>query len=152
VHDVGLETEPRAVVEEALQHPRGDDAAAADQHGPGPGLEELVDVLVRLVGVDDVLVVARGLPERLQVGQEPQPRVADRQVHEAGPERDPLGRGGALGRGEDREVAAADAPAHQPDHPLDEHVVVADPLALPLEAGEDGARARASSSRRTRAR
>ena len=80
------------IVHEPLQHPGRDDAAAAHQHGAGRRHQSLVDVLVRLVGVDDVVVVLVLRAVGLQLGEELQPRIADGDVHEAGPERDPLGR------------------------------------------------------------
>jgi hypothetical protein len=136
VHDPGLQAVALAVVHQPLQDPGGDDAAAAHDDRAGPGLEKLVHVLVRLVGVDDVVVVAVPLAELLEVGQEAQARVADREVHEPGAVGDPLGRAGAGRRGEDREVAALVAAAHHPRHPLGDHLRVADPGRLPLQAGE----------------
>jgi len=65
------------VVDEALEDSRGDDPAAADHHGALAVLEILVDVLVRLVGVDDVAVVVVPLAVLLKVREELQPRIAD---------------------------------------------------------------------------
>ena len=142
VDDLGLEPVLRAIVHEPLEHPGRDDAAAAQQHRAGPGAEELVDVLVRLVGVDDVREVLVLGAEFLQVREELQAGVANGHVHEPGAVSDPLGTGGAVGWREDREVTAAGALAHHPDEALGEHVPVPDPLRLPLQVLEDHACAR----------
>ena len=120
------------VVHQPLQHAGRHDAAAAHQHGAGLLHEPLVDVLVRLVGVDDVAVVVVVGAVALELGQELQARVADGEVDVLRAERDPLRGGRALGRRQDREVAAAVAPAHDADQALDQHLVVADPVLLAL--------------------
>ena len=79
------------VVHQPLQHAGGHDAAAAHQHGAGLLHEPLVDVLVRLVGVDDVAVVVVLGAVALQLGQELQAGVADGEVDVLRAEGDPLG-------------------------------------------------------------
>jgi hypothetical protein len=125
VEDLRLQAVLVAVVDEPLEDAGGDDAAAADHDQAGPALELLVDLLVGLVGVDDadVVVVLRAV--LLEVGQELHARVADADVHVGRPVGDALGARRALGRGQDREVAAAVALAHHADLPLHRHVEVA---------------------------
>ncbi len=136
VHDRGLGPALLTVVHEPLQDAGGHDAAAAHQHRAGLLDASLVDVLVRLVGVDDVAVVVVLGAVALQLRQVLQAGVADGDVHELGPERDPLGAGQALGRRQDDEVAAAVAPPHDAHQTLHQHLGVADPLELPLQGLE----------------
>ena len=93
-------------------------------------------MLVRLVRVDDVHVVLGTRAVLLQVRQEAQARVADRDVHEAAPERDPLGRRGAGGRRQDREVAGPGPPPDHAHQTLAQHGVVSDAGGLTLHGGE----------------
>ena len=58
---------------------------------PGRAHELVIDVLVRLVRIDDLRVVLGSGAVLLQIGQEAQPRVADGDVHETAAEGDPLG-------------------------------------------------------------
>ena len=84
--------QPVAVVDQPLQHPGGDDPAAADHHRARAAAQLLVHVLVRLVGVDDLRRVPVVLAVALQVGQQLEARVADRDVHERAAVGQPLGR------------------------------------------------------------
>ena len=59
---------------------------------PGRRLQRLVDVLVRLVGVDDLAGVAVVLAVALQVGQQLQAGIADRDVDVRAAVGHPLGR------------------------------------------------------------
>ena len=114
--DGGLRAVMIPVVEQALEDAGADDPAAPHQHGARRPAELLVDVLVRLVGVDDPVGMIRVLrAELLEVGQELEPRVAECEVHVGGAVGDPLGLRGAHGRVQDREVAPAVAAAHRAD-------------------------------------
>src|SRR5579871_4838215 len=135
VHDLEGEVVLGAVVHQALQDPRGNDPATADQYHPGLDTQAVVDVLVVLVGADHVVEVLILGPEGLQFGQELQAWIPDRDVHELGPERDAAGRF-RVRRGQDGEIAAALASADHPDLALDQHVRVADPFGLALEPFE----------------
>ncbi len=90
MHDPGLQAVPGAVPHEAVEDPGGDDAAAADQHDARPVPQGRVDVLVILVRVYHVVEVPVLQSEALQVRQELEPRIADGEMHVAGPDGDPL--------------------------------------------------------------
>ena len=68
VHDLGLQAVAVAVVDQSLQDAGGHDSGAADHDGAGFALQRLIDVLMRLVGVDHLAGVAILLAEGLQVG------------------------------------------------------------------------------------
>ena len=106
VHDLGLQPEPVPVVDQPLQDPGRHDAAAADHHRARAQRELLVDVLVRLVGVDHLGRIPVVLAVALQVGQQLQARITDRDVHVRAAVGQPPGRRGARRRRQDGEVAA----------------------------------------------
>ena len=83
VHDVRLGPVLVAVVDQALEDARRDDAATAEDHGSGARQQVAIDRLVGLVGVDHPGVVLVGLAVGLQVAEELQTRVADGDVHPA---------------------------------------------------------------------
>ena len=119
-----------------------------------PGLFEqaLVDVLVRLVRVHRVGVVVVLGAVLLQVGQELEPGIADREVHVLAAVGDAPGGARARRGREDGEVSAAVAPAHHAHLAHDEHLVVADARHLLLQRRRTRCRPGGSSSRPGRAR
>src|SRR6266545_3790354 len=141
VHDLRLRAVLLAVADQPVQHRGGHDAAAPDDHRARPAAQRLVHVLVVLIAVDHVVVVVHLLPEALQLRQEPQPRVADRDVHVPAPVRDRAGQATLAALAEPRdqhgEVAAAGTPAHGAHLALHQHVPVPDPARLALHAVED---------------
>ena len=138
MQDFGLCALVLAVIHQSLQDTRRNDAPTADQHRSWFGQEPFVDVFVRFVGVDgagQVLVLA---PVFLQIVQELQAWVADREVHELAAIGDPSGGRGA-GRGsENREIAAGRTPANHSHLAIDEHLVVPDACGFFLQTGEHG--------------
>ena len=102
-------------------------------HGARLLHEPFVDVLVRLVRVDDTLVVALARAVLLQVRQEAQPGVSHREMDEPGSIDDALGRRRSGGRSEDGEVAAAEPAPDHPHQAVRHHLEVADPGSFSFE-------------------
>src|SRR6478609_3227163 len=134
--DLRLQVVAVPVVDQPLQDPGGDDAAAADHHGARAQRKLLVHVLVRLVGVHDPGRVPVVLAIPLQVGEQFQARVADGDVHERAAVGQPLRGGGPGGRSQDREVAALPPAAHHPHLALADALLIADAVCLALHGFE----------------
>lgn len=81
VQDLGLRAARVAVVNQALQDARRGDAGAAHDDAARRGGAAVVDVLVRLVGMDDVPRAGVARAKRDEVGQEPRAGVTERDVH-----------------------------------------------------------------------
>src|ERR1700683_3451721 len=101
-----------------------------------PATRQFIDMLMILISADHVVEVLMLGAELLQIGEEPEAWIADGKVHEPALVGDPPGRRGPRRRGEDDEVAAALTTSHHPDLSLDQHLLVSDPVGLPLKPGE----------------